>query len=57
MTKDHSSQNDSSVKNYIAALDDEQTVKGCQVLVEIMRRISGHEPRMWNVGTIGFDTY
>jgi hypothetical protein len=22
-----------------------------------MRRISGHEPRLWNVGTIGFDTY
>jgi len=22
-----------------------------------MQRISGHEPKMWNVGTIGFDTY
>ncbi len=22
-----------------------------------MRRISGHAPKMWNVGTIGFDTY
>lgn len=28
-----------------------------RVLVEMMRRISGHEPKMWNVGTIGFDTY
>ena len=22
-----------------------------------MRRISGHQPELWNVGTIGFDTY
>ena len=57
MTKDNSSQSHSSVKNYIASLDDEQTVKDCQVLIEMMQRISGHEPKMWNVGTIGFDTY
>jgi hypothetical protein len=27
------------------------------VLIEMMQRISGHEPKLWNVGTIGFDTY
>ena len=57
MTNDTSSQSDSSVKNYIASLDDEQTVHDCHVLIEMMQRISGHEPKMWNVGTIGFDTY
>ena len=51
------SQNDRSVKDYIVSLDDEQTVKDSQVLIEMMQRISGHEPKMWNVGTIGFDTY
>ncbi len=25
--------------------------------MEMMQRISGHDPRVWNVGTIGFDTY
>ncbi len=50
-------QNNSSVKDYIASLDDEQTAKDSQVLVAMMQRISGHEPRLWNVGTIGFDTY
>jgi len=48
--------NDKSVKNYIASLD-EQTVEDSQVLVEMMQRISGQEPELWNVGTIGFDTY
>jgi len=50
-------QNDSSVKDYIASLDDEQTKKDSLVLIEMMQRISGHEPKLWNVGTIGFDTY
>ncbi len=56
MTNEPSSQSDSAVKNYIASLD-EQTVKDCQVLLDMMQRISGHAPKMWNVGTIGFDTY
>ena len=50
-------QPDGSVNDYIATLDDEQTVKDTQVLIEMMRQISGHEPKLWNVGTIGFDTY
>lgn len=49
-------QNDSSVKDYIASLD-EETAKDSQVVIQMMRRISGHEPKLWNVGTIGFDTY
>jgi len=57
MTNANSSPSDSSVKDYIASLNDEQTIKDCLVLVEMMQRISGHEPKMWNVGTIGFDTY
>lgn len=45
-----------SVKEYFASLD-EQTLKDSQVLLELMQRISGHEPKLWNAGTIGFDTY
>jgi len=50
-------QNVSSVEYYIASLADEQTTKDSQVLIDMMRRISGHEPKLWNAGTIGFDTY
>ena len=57
MTNDNSSQSDSAVKDFIASLNDEQTIKDCHVLIEMMQRISGHEPKLWNVGTIGFDTY
>jgi hypothetical protein len=51
-----STQNDRSVGDFISSLD-EQTVKDSVVLIEMMQRISGHEPKMWNVGTLGFDTY
>lgn len=50
------SQDDKSVKDYIASLD-EQTAKDTQVLMEMMQRISGKEPQLWNAGTLGFDTY
>ena len=52
-----SPQNNKSVKDYIASLNDEQTVKDSQMLIEMMQRISGHKPKLWNAGTIGFDTY
>jgi hypothetical protein len=50
-------QNDKLVKDYIASLGDEQTVEDTHVLMAMMQRVSGHEPKLWNVGTIGFDTY
>ncbi len=43
-----------SVKEYIATLD-EQTVKDCQVLIQIMEKISGHQPKIWNRGTVGIE--
>ncbi|HEX3081763.1 MAG TPA: DUF1801 domain-containing protein [Candidatus Saccharimonadia bacterium] len=49
-------QNDSSVKDYLASLD-EPTAKDAQALFEMMQRISGQEPKLWNAGTIGFGTY
>jgi hypothetical protein len=49
-------QNDGPIQDYLASLDD-QTAKDSQVLIDMMQRISGHEPKLWNVGTIGFDTY
>ena len=50
-------QNDTLVKDFIASIDDEQMKKDCLVLIEMMQRISRHGPKMWNIGTVGFDTY
>ena len=50
-------QDDRSVTEYLASLDDKHTANDSHVLIEMMQRISGHAPKLWNVGTIGFDTY
>jgi hypothetical protein len=49
--------NDTPVDEVINSLEDEQTAKNAQVLLEMMQKITGHEPKIWNVGTIGFDSY
>jgi len=49
-------QNEKSVEGYLATLD-EQSVQDSRVLIEMMQRITGHDPKLWNIGTIGFDTY
>jgi hypothetical protein len=45
-----------SVQDYFASLD-EQTAADSVTLIELMQRISGQEPTLWNAGTIGFGTY
>lgn len=55
--KSKSTQNNTSVKEYIDSLNDEQTAKDSHVLIKMMQHISGHKPKLWNVGTVGFDTY
>lgn len=41
----------------LAALKDEQVQKDSKTLIALMKRISGKRPKVWNVGTIGFDSY
>jgi len=48
---------DTAVNDYLASITDEQTVADSKTLIDILHRITGHEPQLWNVGTIGFGTY
>lgn len=54
--KNKSTQSTASVKEFIDSLD-EQTLTYSKALIEIMQRVSGYKPKLWNVGTIGFDAY
>ncbi|MHC5794893.1 DUF1801 domain-containing protein [Lacisediminihabitans sp. FW035] len=47
---------DSAVDTYITSLD-AQTAADTEALIDLLQRISGHVPALWNVGTIGFGTY
>ena len=48
---------DITVEEYIASIGDEQTIKDTRVLVDMFQRISGEEPQLWGIGTIGFGMY
>ena len=43
--------------DYIDSLTDEQAIQDTQTLIEMMQQISGSKPKLWNVGTLGFDAY
>jgi hypothetical protein len=45
------------IEEYLASINDEQTVEDSRVLTKMMQRMTGREPKLWNVGTLGFDTY
>lgn len=49
-------ENLTSPADYLATLD-EKTAADSGVLLEMMQRITGQQPELWNVGTIGFGTY
>ena len=54
--KSKSTQNTTSVKEFVASLD-EQTLKDSNALIKMMQGISGSKPTLYNAGTIGFDSY
>ncbi|MFN8399629.1 MAG: DUF1801 domain-containing protein [Anaerolineales bacterium] len=56
-TKSKSTPQNTSVQEFVAALGDEQSIADSHALIDMMKRVSGHEPKLWNVGTIGFDAY
>lgn len=49
--------NDITAEEYIASVGDELVRKDAQVLFEIMHRISGVNPILYGIGTIGFGVY
>lgn len=46
-----------TTQEVLASLADEQVKKESRILIDMMKQISGKRPKIWNVGTIGFDSY
>ena len=49
--------NNASVGAFLKAVDDETKLKDCHRIIEIMQQITGHPPKMWGSGIIGFGSY
>jgi hypothetical protein len=49
-------ENNNSVREFINALHEEQKRKDAFALAEIMKELSGFQPKMWGTAIIGFGT-
>lgn len=47
-------QNSASVEDFINSVNDEQKRKDSYVILEMMKKASGEEPKMWGTSLIGF---
>ncbi len=46
-----------SVAAYLAAIEDPKRRADCETIGQIMRRVTGQEPRMWGPSIVGFGHY
>ena len=49
--------NDASVKKFLEEVPDEKKREDSFVLLEMMRKVTGKEPKMWGPSIVGFDSY
>jgi len=57
MTELKTKLNDASVDKFIKSVKDEQTRADCFLIMEIMKKVTKAEPKMWGTSIIGFGNY
>lgn len=50
-------QTDASVADFISRVEDAQKRQDSQTLVDVMREVTGEEPKLWGDAIVGFGTY
>lgn len=50
-------QTDSSVQDFLAAVPDQTRRKDALAVLELMREVTGLEPKMWGPSIVGFGSY
>lgn len=48
---------DANVETFIESIADESRRQDCRSLLELMKRASGSEPKMWGTSIVGFGSY
>lgn len=49
--------NDDSVTSFLSTIEDGQKRQDCYAIVDMMRQITGEEPKMWGKAIVGFGSY
>lgn len=48
---------EASVADFLSGVEDEEKRADCFAVLEMMRRITGAEPKMWGASIVGFGSY
>lgn len=56
-TKAKTTETKKSVSAFVKTVEDKQRQKDCFAIIEIMKKQSGFDPKMWGPAIIGFGTY
>ncbi len=57
MSENKTQPTDQSVKTFIDSLEDQQKIVDSYSLLDLMKEVTGCEPKMWGPSIIGFDQY
>ena len=49
--------NDASVDDFISSISDDRRRQDCVAVLEMMREVTGEEPKMWGDSIVGFGSY
>jgi hypothetical protein len=57
MAKNKTTETKNSVAEYLNAIADEKRRKDCSAIVELFKKQTALEPKMWGAGIVGFGSY
>jgi hypothetical protein len=57
MTELKTKQNDASVKAFLNSIADEKKREDCFTLLDMMKQVTGVDPKMWGDSIVGFGNY
>jgi hypothetical protein len=57
MAKNKTTETAASVERFINAVKDETKRTDCNTLIQLIKKITGVEPKMWGSSIVGFGTY
>jgi hypothetical protein len=57
MAENKTTPNDQDVEQFLNSITDEQKRKDSFTLLELMKQVTGMEPRMWGSSIVGFGSY
>ncbi|MES1222719.1 MAG: DUF1801 domain-containing protein [Bacteroidota bacterium] len=57
MAKAKTTENSNSVSAFVKTIEDKKRQEDCKAIIDIMKKESGFDPKMWGPSIIGFGSY